>query len=151
MKKLAATKALTEIRPERFDAIYLVGGAGAAYDFPNQGALGALVSSVFARGAPVAAVCHGVLGLVGAKDGSGAQLVAKRKVTGVSNAEETTVQYDKVLPILPEPTLTKLGGVYSAAQPFGEHVVRDGNLLTGQNPASAEPLAREVLRSLGAG
>jgi putative intracellular protease/amidase len=147
-KKLAETLALDALGEKEFDAVYLVGGAGAAYDFPESAALGRTVSSTFGRGKPVAAVCHGVLGLVHARDQNGALLVANRRVTGVSNAEEATVQYDKVLPLLPENALKSSGGTYSAGEPFGAHVVRDGNLHTGQNPASAAPLAQALVREL---
>ena len=146
--KLASTGVLESVDVKQFDAIYLVGGAGAAYDFPNNEALARTVSTTFTRGVPVAAVCHGVLGLVGARDQSNASLVAKRKVTGVSNAEEAAVQYDEILPQLPENALTNLGGVFSAAEPFSAHVVQDGNLFTGQNPPSAAPLAKAVVSHL---
>jgi putative intracellular protease/amidase len=147
-KKLTETLPLASVDASKYDAVYLVGGAGAAYDFPDNEALGRTVSSIFGRGRPVAAVCHGVLGLVHARDQNGALLVANRQVTGVSNVEEATIQYDKVLPLLPENALTKSGGLYSAAEPFGAHVVHDGNLYTGQNPASAAPLAQAVAAQL---
>lgn len=141
---LAATRELRGMEAADFDAIYIVGGAGAAFDFPGDVALGGLVSELFRRGAPVAAVCHGVLGLLAARREDGTELVRNRRVTGVSNAEEAAVQYTQIVPLLPENALIGLGANYSAAEPFAAHVVRDGNLMTGQNPASAAPLAGAV-------
>ena len=78
----------------------------------------------------------------------GQPLVRGRMLTGISNAEDAMAGFDKIVPVLPEDLLRKAGGVYMAGPPFGEHVVRDGNLLTGQNPASAGALARAVLARL---
>jgi putative intracellular protease/amidase len=148
MAKVAESRSLGSINSAEFDAMYLVGGAGADYDFPGDVALARLVSELYQRGAPVAAVCHGVVGLLDAKDGNGGVLVKGRRVTGISNAEEAAAQYDKILPVLPERALIERGAKYSAAAPFSEHVVQEGNLLTGQNPASAAPLARAALARL---
>ena len=91
-----------------------------------------------------------MLGLTAARGRDGKALVMGRSVTGVSNAEERAVGYDKIVPLLPEDRMNQLGARYScASEPFSAHVVSDGNLLTGQNPASAGPLAVEVLRALG--
>src|SRR3546814_8701983 len=55
---------------------------------------------------------------------------------------------DKIVPHLPENLLRKLGAVYTAAQPFEPHVVVEAPLFTGQNPASADPLAVAILAHL---
>lgn len=148
ISKLASTTRLDGIEPLQFDALYLVGGAATAWDFPQDVHLAAIVSALFASGRPVAGVCHGVLGLTGARDRVGEPIVARRRVTGISNAEETLTGFDKLVPVLPESRLTMLGGRYSCAPPLEAHVVADANVLTGQNPASAGPLARAVLDQL---
>ena len=130
------------------DAIFLVGGAGCAYDFPREASIAALVSRVARDKGVVAGICHGVLGLTDAKAENGALLVAGRRVTGISNAEESAVGYDKVLPLLPENELKRAGASFEAAEPFVAFIVRDGRLLTGQNPASAASLARAVIEGL---
>lgn len=146
--KLDATSRIESIDPEQLAGLYLVGGAGAAWDFPNNAALAKAVSALHGSGRPVAGVCHGVLGLTGANDAEGRSIFAGRGATAISNAEETMIGYDKIVPILPETRLRELGARYSAAEPLGEHVVCDGNLLTGQNPTSAGPLARALLQQL---
>jgi len=146
--RLASTRRLSDLEAATFDAIYCVGGAATAWDFPGNSALAAIVQSLHATCRPVAGVCHGVLGLTKARTVEGAPIVAGRAVTGISNAEETLTGFDKLVPVLPETRLRELGARYSCAAPLAEHVVVDGNLLTGQNPASAGPLAQAVLQLL---
>ena len=146
--KLRHTHTLSSIVASDWDALYLVGGAAAAWDFPVDVHLARLIQDLIAIDRPVAAVCHGVLGLTGARDEAGRPIVAGRAVTGVSNAEERMTGFDKLVPVLPEDRLGELGGAYTCAPPFQEHVVSDGRLFTGQNPASAGPLAQAVIASL---
>lgn len=146
--KLNATLSLKDVSADQFDAIYLVGGAATAWDFVDNAELTTIVERLHHTGRPVAGVCHGVLGLTFARDGNGAAIVQGRRVTGVSNAEEIMTGFDKLVPVLPENRLRNLGGVYSCAAPLAEHVVSDRGVLTGQNPASAGPLARAVLKEL---
>ncbi len=96
----------------------------------------------------VAAVCHGPAGLVSALKPDGTPLVAKKKVTAFSNTEETTEGLDQVVPFLLETPLTELGAEFVKAENFQEHVVQDGNLITGQNPASSSAAATAVIATL---
>mgnify|MGYP003145031911 CR=1 FL=1 len=147
--QLGEAQAIEAVDPSNYDAIYMVGGAGTAWDFPDNTALASVVEAIDRNNGIVSAVCHGVLGLAGANDSSGEALVKGRQVTGVSNNEEVLTEFDKIVPLLPEDKLGALGGVYTAAdEPFGCHVVRDRNLITGQNPASAGPLAQAVLSAM---
>lgn len=68
--------------------------------------------------------------------------------TGFSNSEEAAVGLVEVVPFLVEDELRKAGGTYSKAADWQPHMVRDGNLITGQNPVSSEPVARELLKLL---
>lgn len=145
MGQMAATKALVSVAADHYSGIYLVGGAGAVWDMPNCAALGALIAKMLAAGRPVAAVCHGVAGLASARTAEGEPLVKGRKVTAFSNVEEGQVGYVPLLPLLPENLLRSLGADYTCADPWNECVITDGMLLTGQNPASAAPLARALL------
>lgn len=142
---LTDTLQLRAIEPGAFDAVYLVGGVATAWDFPGNLDLSRIVSGLFVQGKPVAGVCHGVLGLTDARDGAQQPIVAGRQVTGISNAEEVLTGFDQIVPVLPESRLRELGAIYRCAEPFAECVVVDGNLMTGQNPASAGPLAKAVL------
>lgn len=148
---LAATARLADVSPDGFAAIYFVGGAGAAWDFPVDADVRRLAEGIDRAGGVVSAVCHGVLGLTTAQAADGRPLVAGRHVTAVSNKEEELTTFDKVVPVLPESRLVELGGLYGcAAEPFGAYVAVDGNLVTGQNPASAPFVAQVVAEQLGA-
>jgi len=146
--KLEHSVPLASIDRGDVDALYCVGGAAAAWDFPDDAHLAALVARLHGTGRPVAGVCHGVLGLTGARKADGQPIVAGCAVTGVSNAEEVMTGFDRIVPVMPENRLRELGGRYSCAAPFAEYVAVDGHLLTGQNPASAAPLAQRLLTRL---
>ncbi len=145
---LAATPALPDLDAGDFDSIFLVGGVATAWDYPVSESLARLTSDLYAAGCPLVGVCHGVLGLVGTVDSEGRHVVNGRRVTGVSNNEEQATGFDKIVPVLPQDRLESLGGRYSSAEPFQEHVILDGQLMTGQNPASAGPLARRLVEKL---
>lgn len=141
---LSRATRLADVVPASVDALYIVGGAGAMTDLPGNHALGQLLEALSAGGRPIAAVCHGVAGLAFARGSDGSPFVANRKLTCFSNMEEEQVGYVAYLEVLPETLLRGLGAVYSSGEPWFEHVVSDGLLLTGQNPASAGPLARKL-------
>ena len=139
---------LANLAATQFDAIYLVGGTGTLWDFPGCDALGQLAADTLALNKPVAAICHGVVGLASAKSSDSTPLVAGKALTCFSNAEETMLEYDKIVPVLAETVLVDLGAIYHSAAPFEPKVVEDGRLITGQNPASAAPLADALLIQL---
>lgn len=148
---LAATPRLADVPADGIAAVYYVGGAGAAWDFPVDADVRRLAEAIDRAGGIVSGVCHGVLGLTSALTAGGKPLVAGREVTAVSNQEEELTTFDKVVPVLPESRLVELGGIYGcAAEPFGAYVAVDGNLVTGQNPASAPFVAQVVVERLGA-
>ncbi|MES2450025.1 MAG: type 1 glutamine amidotransferase domain-containing protein [Pseudomonadota bacterium] len=143
---IAATPRLADVDASAFDAVYFVGGAGAAWDFPTDAAVKNTIEAVAAKGGIVSAVCHGVLALTAAIGPDGMPFVQGRRVTGISNTEEELTTFDQVVPVLPESRLVELGGIYGkAADPFGPHVAVDGKIITGQNPASAELVAKAIL------
>jgi len=69
-------------------------------------------------------------------------------VTGCSNTEEEAVGLTDVVPFLVEDMLIAQNGIYSKGDNWSEHVVQDGNLITGQNPASSEKVAELLLKEL---
>jgi putative intracellular protease/amidase len=95
-------------------------------------------------GKPVAAVCHGPAGFVGATRADGEPLVKGKKVNCFIDEEEKAVELDGVVPFLLESKLRELGATVETADKFTPKVVEDGNLLTGQNPMSAHPLAERL-------
>ncbi|MDN0076610.1 type 1 glutamine amidotransferase domain-containing protein [Crenobacter sp. SG2303] len=145
---LATTHKLSDMSVDGFDAIFYPGGHGVMWDLPEDASSIALIECAIAAGKPVAAVCHapGVLRHVKAPDGQ--PLVAGKAVTGFANSEEQAVGLTEVVPFLVEDMLKANGGHYSKADNWLAHVVTDGLLITGQNPASSEPVAHALLQKL---
>jgi len=149
MALLATTKSPDEIDPADFDAIYFTGGHATMYDFPDSEGLQRITREMFERGAVVSAVCHGYCGLLNTKLSDGSYLVAGRKLTGFAWREEVLAHVDKLVPYNAEEEAKKRGALYQKALlPFVSYAVIDGNLVTGQNPASAKETAKKVVAAL---
>lgn len=145
---LAATRQLSDVQAGDYDAVFYPGGHGPLWDLADNPASLALIEKLNAARKPVAAVCHapGVLCAARAPDGSA--LVAGKRATGFSNSEEAAAQLIDVVPFLVEDSLKAAGAIYEKAANGQPMVLVDGNLVTGQNPASAEPAAKAVLKLL---
>jgi len=146
---VAHTPAFETLDASGFDAVFLPGGHGTMFDYPENAALAKLVSETLEKGKVMAAVCHGPAGLVSAKTKAGDPVVKGRKVAGFTDDEERAVGLDKAVPFLLGTRLRELGANYVSGPDFAPFAVRDGNLITGQNPASAEPVAKLVMEALG--
>jgi len=142
---------VASIADRQFDAVMLPGGHGAMWDMPGSAGLAQLVGGHFDRGRLVAAVCHGPAGLVAAKRQDGRPIVEGRRVSGFTNTEENSVGLAHVVPFLLEDRLKELGGLFERGPDWQPYAVRDGNLLTGQNPQSSGLVARRLLEALGLG
>lgn len=148
--KVARTLRLADVDPAGYDAILFAGGHGTMWDFREDRDVQRLAAAIHENGGVVAAVCHGPAALVDVRLSSGAFLVAGKRVTGFSDAEEEAAKLTQVVPFLLERAMVERGGRYEKADGlWQEHVVADGRLVTGQNPASAGGVGREVARLLG--
>lgn len=145
---LASTRRLAEAQPADYDAVFYPGGHGPLWDLAEDDKSIALIETMLAAGKPVSAVCHAPGVLRHTKTADGKPLVQGRQVTGFSNAEEAAVQLTDVVPFLVEDELKKLGGLYSSGPDWQPHVVSDGLLITGQNPASSVGVAEALLERL---
>jgi putative intracellular protease/amidase len=145
---LSSTVALSSINPAEYDAVFFAGGHGTMEDFPTSTNVKHLVETFYAAGKPVSSVCHGPACLVAATKPNGEALIHGHRFTCFTDAEETAVGLDKTVPFLLESRLRALGGSASTAPLFQANVVVDGNLITGQNPASAIPVAEAVIHHL---
>lgn len=146
---LGSTLKLSTVQAAGFDAVFYVGGHGPLWDLAEDADSIALIETMYAAGKPVAAVCHGPGVLRRPRRADGQPLVAGKRVTGFTNSEEAAVQLTDVVPFLVEDELKRLGGQYSQLADWQPYAVVDGNLVTGQNPASSVVVAREVLKLLG--
>jgi putative intracellular protease/amidase len=149
---LARTIKLSDISPSDYDAVFYPGGHGPLWDLSEDRDSIKLIEASYAAGKPVAAVCHGPAALRRAKAPDGSPVVRGKSVTGFTNTEEAAVKLTDVVPFLVEDMLKENGGEFSRAPDWQPHAVTDGNLITGQNPASSESTARALVAALvGAG
>lgn len=149
LNALSTTKQLSEVTADGFDAVFFPGGHGPLVDLRDNPELQRLIESFDREGKLIAAVCHGPAALLNARNTSGEPLIKGRKVTGFTNMEERLVMLHSVVPFLLEDAMKERGGDFdSALVPMISHVVRDGNLITGQNPGSSQKIADELLDAL---
>jgi putative intracellular protease/amidase len=147
-RALANTVELSTVSPDDYDAVFYPGGHGPLWDLAEDKRSIALIERLHASGKPVAAVCHGPAVLQHARTTEGTPLVKGRRVTGFANTEEAAVGLTEVVPFLVEDMLQANGGKYSKGDDWASHTVVDGNLITGQNPASSEATANALLEAL---
>ena len=145
---LANTVKLSNIKAEDYDAVFYPGGHGPLWDLSEDRDSIALIETLYAAGKPVAAVCHGPAVFRHTKMPDGLPLVQGKSVTGFANTEEAAIGLTGIVPFLVEDLLKNNGGNYSKAEDWQSYVVTDGNLITGQNPASSEAAARALLEKL---
>lgn len=145
-ERLAETVTPARLDPADYGVVFVAGGHGAIIDLPEDAELAVFLSAFLARGGVVAAVCHGVGALLPVLGPDGRPYVAGRRVTAFSQAEERAVGLDGVVPCFLDEELERRGARYEAGEPFRGHVVVDGNLITGQNPASAVALAANAMK-----
>jgi putative intracellular protease/amidase len=93
-------------------------------------------------------VCHGPAALVGITLSDGTPLVQGKEVSAFTNTEEEAAGLTDAVPFLLQSRLEELGAKHTGAADFEPHVVTDGRLVTGQNPASATGVAQAVLAVL---
>ena len=149
MNRLGASLPPGMVKAEDYSVIYYTGGHGVMYDFPDNQPLQELARRIYENKGIIAAVCHGVVGLLNIKLSDNTLLLKDRKVTGFSNTEEKLAELDKVVPYLTENEMGARGGIYSKHDdPWAPFVVADERLITGQNPNSTHLLAKKVLEQL---
>jgi putative intracellular protease/amidase len=145
---LARTIKLSDVSPDDYDAVFFPGGHGPLWDLSEDRDSIGIIESLYGAGKPVAAVCHGPAAFRDAKAPDGSPLVRGKSVTGFSNTEEAAAGLTDVVPFLVEDMLKQNGGKYSKAADWQPHAVTDGNVITGQNPASSESTAKALLAQL---
>ncbi|MBP6863331.1 MAG: type 1 glutamine amidotransferase domain-containing protein [Neisseriaceae bacterium] len=148
MSQIQQTLALEDVDMAAYRLVFLPGGHGAMWDFPESMALANLISEAAARGWVIGAVCHGVAGLLDAIRLDGSPLLAGRRVNSFTNEEEVGIGLQDVVPFLLESQIRSLGGQFEQGPNFEAYVVRDELLVTGQNPASSAAVAESLLAAL---
>lgn len=146
--ELANTKKLADVSADDFDAVFYPGGHGPMWDMPDNATSIALIEAFVKADKPVGAVCHAPVVLINVRGKDGEYLIKGKHVTGFTNAEEEAVGLTTVVPFLLEDRLKERGSIYSKTANWVPYVQVDGRLVTGQNPASSEPAAEELLKLL---
>ena len=146
--RLATTLRVDSVKAEDFDTVFYPGGHGPMWDLAEDENSIKLIESFLAAGKTFALVCHAPGALRHVKTPDGKPLVEGKTVTGFTNGEEEEVGLTKVVPFLVEEELMSLGATFSKIKNWGVHTVADGQLITGQNPASSGPAAKLLIDTL---
>lgn len=147
-KGVAETRPLDELDASKLAGVFFAGGHGTMWDFPDAEAVGAFITAVDKQQGVIGAVCHGPAAFAGATGADGEPLVKGKAVAVFTNAEEEAVELTNTVPFLLQTRLAELGAEVKTAENFAENAVRDGRLVTGQNPASAGKAARLFIEAL---
>src|ERR1700750_3242127 len=146
--QLDKTLRLDSVRQEDFDSVFYPGGHGPMWDLAEDKHSIKLIESFLAAGKPIGIVGHSTGALHHVKTPDGKPLVQGKEVTGFTNGEEEAVGLTKVVPFLVEDEMLRLGAIFSKKANWEVHVVDDGLLTTGQNPASSGPAAKFLIAKL---
>ncbi|KAK4651844.1 hypothetical protein QC762_600120 [Podospora pseudocomata] len=145
-----ATTPLSQILQQgidSYDALFFPGGHGPMFDLAGDKESQEIVKRFWEAGKIVSAVCHGPAALVNVKLSNGYYLLKGKKVTAFSNSEEDGVGLSEKMPFMLETRIKEVGAEYEkAGQDWGEKLVVDGKLITGQNPASAKAVGEAILK-----
>ena len=142
---LRNTVALNDVNARDYDGIFFAGGHGTMEDLPHDANVIRLVEQLYKEGKPVASVCHGPACLVNAKIPKGEPIIKGKRFTCFSDAEEIHIGVDQFVPFMLETRLREQGGTPMNKGLFEANAVVDGNMITGQNPASSIPAAEAVI------
>lgn len=145
MNFLSHSTVLKDIKAEDFDVIFLPGGHGPMWDLAGDKRLEQLLEAFNRENKPIGAVCHGVVGLLSMQNDQGESWIRGKQLTCFSNSEEESSGMAAIVPFLLETRLLALGGLYSKAENYISHVVEEGNIITGQNPASSKGVAQKII------
>ena len=146
--QLDRTVRLDSVKQEDFDTVFYPGGHGPMWDLAEDKNSVKLIESFIGAGKPIALVCHAPGALRRVKTPQGRPFVEGKNLTGFTDGEEEEVGLTKVVPFLVEDELLNLGATFSKVKNWGVHTVTDGQLITGQNPASSGPAAKVLMEKL---
>lgn len=152
LRTFAGDDATAASTAQAYDALFYPGGHGPVFDLAFDKESHRLVAAFASAGKVVSAVCHGPAALANVRvdnDPSKAYLVAGRRVGGFTDDEEKAAQLESVVPFLLETRLKEVGANFEKASAnWAEHVVVDGKLITGQNPASAKGVGAAIVKAV---
>jgi len=148
MRLARTTSSIDQLAGEDYDALFMPGGHGTMWDYPASAKLAEMIVAADEDDKIVASVCHGPACLTRVTMRNGRPFVEGRRVTAFTNSEEEAVGLARVVPFLLENRLKDLGAKFERAGDWEPFAIRDGRLITGQNPQSSELVARHVIEAL---
>jgi putative intracellular protease/amidase len=156
--------------PENYAAVFIPGGHAPMTDLMCDRDLGRILRESHRAGKPTGALCHGPVALLAAlpnasayrkalvaggreaaKSFAGDWPYAGYRMTVFSTKEEKIVEqnvFKAKMPFYVADALAEAGAKVQNAAEFKPLVIEDRELVTGQNPASAEGLAQAMLKML---
>lgn len=146
--QLANTKTVESVQAEDYAAVFYPGGFGLLFDLAKDKEAAALTAQIYEKGGVVGAVCHGPAGLLPVTLSDGTPLLSGKQVTSFTREEEVAFGTIDKIPYLLEESLLEKAGSFSKVAPWGEYVIVQGNLITGQNPASAHAVGKAMVERL---
>jgi putative intracellular protease/amidase len=147
--RMQHNRKLEDVDVSVYDAIFMPGGLAPMVDFPENPLLKQVIKETYERNAIVGAVCHGPVSLLNVKLSDGTFLLKNKNVTSFTNEEEEN--YAKAdVPFDLQTALTNQGAIFHEATPWSSNSIVDGNVVTGQNPASATAVGQKIIALLEA-
>ncbi|MCG7985315.1 MAG: type 1 glutamine amidotransferase domain-containing protein [Candidatus Thiodiazotropha lotti] len=148
IKALDNTIPVGSVDATEFDAVFIPGGHGTMFDFPDSADLHTILRAFAEQDKVIAAMCHGPASLVGITLKDGTPLVAGKRLTSFTDEEESAAGFTEKMPFLLESRLRHLGAKFVKKPNWSNHVQIDGKLITGQNPQSSKSTALAVIEVL---
>ncbi|MFZ4896337.1 type 1 glutamine amidotransferase domain-containing protein [Plantibacter sp. Mn2098] len=139
---------LTDVTAADYDAVVLPGGHGPMADLAFDTDLGRILADADGAGTIIAPFCHGPAGLLSATRADGSFVFSGRRLTVFTDEEEFAGGTGAQSPWFVERTLAERGAIIESGPAWSSHVVRDRNLISGQNPQSSEAVATAVIEAL---
>ncbi|MBD1584625.1 type 1 glutamine amidotransferase domain-containing protein [Pseudoalteromonas sp. S16_S37] len=146
--KINNTLSASQVNVDDYDAIFYPGGFGLLSDLANNEDVAAMAAKHYEAGGIIAAVCHGPAALLSITLSNGEPLLASKHVTAFTREEEIDYGTINDIPFLLEESLTRKAAQYSKVQPWGEFVIEDNRVITGQNPVSAHAVGEALVKLL---
>lgn len=142
------TVPVSQVNIDNYDAIFYPGGFGLLSDLASNEEVASMAAKHYEAGGIIAAVCHGPAALLPITLSNGEPLIANKQVTGFTREEEIDFGTINDIPFLLEEALTRKATQYSKVQPWGEFVIEDERVITGQNPTSAHAVGEFLAKLL---
>lgn len=138
---------LSTIDVSIYDAVFVPGGLAPMVDMPEAPELKKIIAETYERNAVVGAVCHGPVSLLNVKLSDGTYLINGKNIASFTTEEEDNYARADV-PFDLQSALTEQGAIFHGAEPWSANSIADGNIVTGQNPASAKGVGEKIVTIL---